>query len=151
MEVFMGRIRGLAYGALILGLACPVEAFEPTIQVTVSNPLKPLISGTTNLPDDTPLMVGINVAREDATNPGHIVYPLMGQAGVEVHGGHFTAGPFTNDGDPYDRGTYVVSVVISTLALPDKLKSILGEMGQKIGGPNVKGCERRGGRPLFRD
>jgi hypothetical protein len=25
------------------------------------------------------------------------------------------------------------------LALPDKLKPILGEMGQKIGGPNVKG------------
>ena len=71
-------------------------------------------------------------------HPGHIIYPLMGSSAVEVHGGRFTAGPFTNDGSPYDRGTYVVSVVISTGVLPDNVKPILGEIGQKLGGPNVK-------------
>jgi hypothetical protein len=136
--VSVGWIRGLACGALILGLAGPVKAFEPVIQVAVSTPSKPSISGTTNLPDGTPLMVSIEVAREDAMNPGHIIYPIMGQDAVAVHGGRFVAGPFTNGGSPYDRGTYIVSVVISSAALPDNVQPILGEMGEKMGGPNVK-------------
>ena len=134
----MRRITGLACGVLAFGLASPVMAFEPVIQVTVSNPSKPSISGTTNLPDGTPLMVTIEVPREDSMRPGHIIYPVMGQSAAAVHGGHFAAGPFTNDGSPYDHGTYIVSVVISTLALPDNVKPILGETGQKLGGPNVK-------------
>lgn len=134
----MRWITGTASGALIFGLASPVTAFEPVIQVTVSNPSKPSFLGTTNLPDGTPLMVTIQVAREDSMNPGRIVYPMMGQSAAVVHGGHFTAGPFTNHGDPYDRGTYIVSVVISTLALPDNVRLILGETGEKLGGPDVK-------------
>jgi hypothetical protein len=95
----MGWFRRLAFGALVLGLTGPVQAFEPVIQVDVSNPSKPSISGTTNLPDGTPLMVSIEVPREDALHPGHIIYPLMGENSVEVHAGHFTAGPFSNYGD----------------------------------------------------
>ena len=68
--------------AVALLLAKPAAAFEPVVQLTVSSPSKPVISGTTNLPDDTPLMVGIQVAREDAANPGHILYPLMGEQAV---------------------------------------------------------------------
>jgi hypothetical protein len=83
-------------------------------------------------------MVTIEVPREDSMHPGHIIYPLMGSKAVAVHDGHFTTGPFPNDGSPYDRGTYIVSVVISTLALSDNVKPILGETGQKLGGLNVK-------------
>ena len=134
----MRWIAGLACGALALGLASPVRAFEPVIQFTVSNPSKPLISGTTNLPDGTPLMINIQVSREDLMNPGHIIYPMMGSSAVDVHGGHFTGGPFTNYGSPYDRGTYVVSIVISLGVLPGSVKATLGETGEKLGGPNVK-------------
>jgi len=129
---------GLASGALAFGLTSPVSAFEPVIQFIVSDPSKPSISGTTNLPDGTPLMITILVPREDSMNPSRTIYPVMGQSAVGVRGGHFTAGPFTNDGSPYDRGTYIVSVVISLGALPDNVKPILGETGQKLGGPNVK-------------
>ena len=61
----MRWITGLACGAFVFGLASPVMAFEPVLQVTVSNPSEPSISGTTNLPDGTPLMVTIEVPRED--------------------------------------------------------------------------------------
>ena len=120
------------------GLSSPAVAFEPKIQVTISTPSKPSISGATNLPNDTPLMVTIEVPREDTDNPGHIIYPVMGQDAVTVHNGHYTAGPFSNGGSPYDRGTYIVSVAISTLALPDSVKPILGDTGEKLGGPYVR-------------
>ena len=128
----------LACAFFIIGFSNLAKAFEPKIQVTVYNPSKPLISGATNLPNETPLMVTIEVPREDTENPGHIIYPVMGQDAVTVHDGHYTAGPFNNGGSPYDRGTYIVSVVISTLALPDSVKPILGDTGEKLGGPYVK-------------
>jgi hypothetical protein len=126
----------LAVGALLFIQSA--AAFEPIIQLIVATPSKPVISGNTHLPDDTPLMVVVQVAREDAANPGHILYPFMGERPVVVHGHRFPAGPFSIDGSPYDRGTYIASVVISNLALPNSVKPILGDMGQKIGGPNVK-------------
>lgn len=131
-----GWLAGLSVGVLLFIKSA--AAFEPVIQLTVSGTSKPVISGTTNLPDDTPLMVSIQVAREDAAHPGHILYPVMGQQGVSVHDHHFSTGPFSMDGSPYDRGIYIANVAISNLVLPDSVKPILGDMGRKIGGPNVK-------------
>ena len=135
----MGRFQRLAFGAVILGLAGPVQAFQPLIQVTVSNPSKPLISGTTNLPDGTPLMIDITVPREDALSPGRIIYPLLGQQSVTV---------FTMAISPQDRSQIMVIPMIPAsilltlssriLPLPDSVKPVLGEIGEKMGGPNVK-------------
>ena len=132
------RLIGAACGVLFWGLASTAMAFEPLIQVSVSNPPRPMISGTTNLPDGTPLLVTVSMPRDDSMRPGHVIYPVMGQSAVDVQSGYFIAGPFSNDGSLYDRGTYIVSVVISTLALPDSVKPILGETREKLDGPNVK-------------
>jgi hypothetical protein len=124
-----------------MGFSGALSAFEPIVQVEISNPSKPTIAGTTNLPDGTPLMVTIEVARRDSANPDHIIYPMLDELKATVHDGHFEAGPFgsiyNKGGEPYDRGSYLVSVAISTGALPDNAAAILGEMGAKISGPNV--------------
>ena len=92
-------------------------------------------------------MVTIMVPREDAENPGLILYVPLDDRAVAVHDHKFSAGPFKMNGSSYDRGTYVVSVIIANFALPDSVMPVLGDIGEKMSGPNVK--EESAGALLF--
>jgi hypothetical protein len=103
-----------------------VLAFEPTMSVTSDNSLRPILFGTTNLPNGTQLMVALVKQR--------VGYAGMSQA--TVVGGHFATEQFTDDDRPLPPGEYLVDVQM-VLGQSDQVRAVIGDHGQNMSGPLV--------------
>jgi hypothetical protein len=122
----------LTKGTLLLMLAMmaalPAEAFEPTMDIFVENPLQPIFHGSTNLPDGSELM--LTLARSQSG--------YMAQSQMKVAGGHFTTEQFSADGAPLNPGHYKVEISMSMAALqPASVQAVIGSEGQKMTGKLV--------------
>jgi hypothetical protein len=139
--------------ASIINKASAVSPFVITMDTTLAGGRRPMISGTTNLPDGT--RVVIFLYRPFLPNPrarwaaglntcdgGCPLEPDDGDIGIEVKYGHFQAGPFSEDrhGKPLAAGTYsiVVRGILNYILQPPGVLSIVGLYGE-----NAKGAHGR--------
>jgi hypothetical protein len=84
------------------------------------------IFGTTNLPDETELIISL------AGNDYHSAYK------VKVADGNFSSKQFSFDGKPLVAGTYTVEVLMSSaLLLDDEIQKRIGKHGEMLTGPYV--------------
>jgi hypothetical protein len=119
--------------SLVLLLAfvapCSLFALDVSIAVKAEGGSKPVIVGTTNLPDDTELMITISRAAS----------AYSAQDTAHVSNGAFRVGPFTQGGAPLNPGIYKIEVSSPLASLqPSSVRSIIGADGSKMHGPLVK-------------
>jgi hypothetical protein len=131
MAVLIG---GLAL-AVALSLAAAEKAasadlIEPQfIVATFGPPGKPAIVGTTNLPDDTELMVSV-------TRPESGYHA---QDKVTVISGRFRTGQFSRGQSPLSAGTYSIEIVMPySFTQPESVRSIIGPKGERLTGKLVR-------------
>ncbi len=133
--------------AIIFAVAACVASFNEaratTFSISVAGDAFPIISGTTDLPDGTQVLVmikkpwmpdgqqriarGIPACDGDcfpADGPGH----LMGQI-VTVRQGRFSAGPFSFNDAPFRSGSYPIEISLS----PDPATSTVEQLKQQLG------------------
>lgn len=90
---------------------------------------KPIITGTTNLPDGIELM--ITIERPSSS--------YMAQAEGVVKSGMFKAGPFSQQGKSLNPGIYTLEVsTLLAMLQPPKTWPIIGNEGAKLKGRLVK-------------
>jgi len=88
-----------------------------TIALALQGGARPIVAGTTNLPEGTALIVSLS--RQEST--------YNGQAKATVVGGKFQAGPFSQKGGPLNAGKYLVWVSGSLAALqPASVQAVIG-------------------------
>jgi hypothetical protein len=107
----------------------PAYSFEPTMSIRVETPSRPIIYGTTTLPDGAKLLV--TLSRPESK--------YMAQDDVVVRSGQFRTSSFTQRGQPFNPGTYgvVVSMSLAELQSPE-VRAVIGSKGEKMTGPLVK-------------
>jgi hypothetical protein len=134
------------------------QPFAVAIETSVSGGARPIVTGTTNLPDGTELYIWLKKlwlpnAKErmnvGLSACGDDCFPFQTTSklpdgvglGVVVKNGHFSDGPFTDKGAALRPGTYVleVSVYFATLQ-PAYVRAIIGQLGENMTGPLVGGC-----------
>jgi hypothetical protein len=120
----------LAGVALLLLHATIATALEPKMKLAQSHVSgRPLIEGTTNLPDGIELMISL---RRKASN-------YMAQDKATVTNGAFRAGPFGQGNSDLNPGAYSVDISTAAVAFqPVSVKTVFGEKGEKLSGPLVK-------------
>jgi hypothetical protein len=139
--------------------AAASQPFVVAIKTTVSGGARPIVKGTTNLPDGTHLSIwlkqpwlpnakermsiGLCAVGDDCP------FPLVAtQTGtkkgldeVVVKNGQFNEGPFTDKGAALSPGTYVLEVSLTFAAdQPADVLAIIGPLGENMTGPLVGGC-----------
>lgn len=104
------------------------HALVVTMSAKSDGGTKPSISGVTNLPDGTDLM--LTITRRESS--------YSAQNKFKVVSGKFKSAPFTFGGEQLNPGLYkvVISTPIATL-LPASTWSVVGEQGEKMSGPLV--------------
>lgn len=118
----------LALAALALIVANRVFAFEPTMSLATDKSSRPIVFGTTNLPDGTQLMVLITKQ--------HGGYAA--ESKVTVAGGHFAREQFSDGGRPLGPGLYKIDVEMTLPGLQsDQVRAVVGDRGQKMSGALV--------------
>ena len=139
----------------------PVTVSQPfvvAIDASVSGGARPIVTGTTNLPDGTQLFivlqkpwlpnakerlaVGLPACADDCfplqTNS---TLPNGVSLGVVVKNGHFSDGPFTHRGAALPPGEYVLEVnVYYATDQPADVRAIIGPLGENMTGPLVDAC-----------
>jgi hypothetical protein len=137
-----------------VGRASAPQPFAVAIETSVSGGARPIVTGTTNLPDGTNLMVFL---RMDAANLSDTALSACGDIcsgrglsdgqfpvirGAVVMNGQFRDGPITYKGSALPSGTYVLE--ISTFPQPGfqppDVLAILGPRGENMTGPLVGAC-----------
>lgn len=124
------------------------EKFEVKLDVFAdTNNGKPIISGETNLPDGSELMISITTiaTKEELAELGlseeemeETRYTTHGQDKVIVKDGKFTSETFSKQGEKYDPNEYIVSVSMSLAQLQDEsVQKIIGSNGENMTGDNV--------------
>ena len=139
----------------------PVTVSQPfvvAVETSVSGGARPTVTGTTNLPDGTQLYiwlkkpwlpngkerlaVGLSACGDDC-------FPVQTNSklpdgvglGVVVKNGHFSDGPFTDNGAALRPGEYVLEVSSYFAATqPADVRAIIGPLGENMTGPLVGGC-----------
>ena len=133
--------------------------FVVEIQASVTGGLHPIVTGTTNLPDDAELIVtlsppwapnaqerlaaGLPACGGSACGPFRTDAKLPGSrwAGITVKGGRFRDGPFTDNGAALTPGKYVLEIsLVSDFQSSPNVRAILGPHGENTRGPLVNGC-----------
>jgi hypothetical protein len=114
--------------ALIAMAPHPAAAFDVTLGATVATPARPVVHGTTNLPDDTVLTVTVS-------RPGGGFTRTLA---VTVKDGGFTAGPFTRDGSDLNPGDYQLQVMMDMSAQPTSVRHVVGSHGMRMDGPLLR-------------
>jgi len=95
--------------------------------VTTTN--RPVIAGTTNLPDGTELMLTVSRKRSG----------YMGEAKVRILSGRFETKPFTNGDLPLLPGTYILEIGTPLEEFqPSVVQSVVGVHYSNLSGPLVK-------------
>jgi hypothetical protein len=96
---------------------------------TTGEPGRPIVSGKTNLPNGTVLMISIE---------GKSNY-YGGGARAIVENGRFSAGPLYNASSPMKPGTYSLEIVTPFVDLqPAEVRKIMGNAGANLAGPLVR-------------
>jgi RNA polymerase subunit RPABC4/transcription elongation factor Spt4 len=140
-------------------LAATSQPFVVAIEASISGGARPIVTGTTNLPNGTQLMIQLQKPwlpdgkeRLAAGLPacGDDCFPLQTNSklpdgvgfGVVVRNGHFSDGPFTdNKGAPLRPGKYVLEVSAYFAATqPGDVRATIGPLGENMTGPLVGGC-----------
>jgi hypothetical protein len=130
------------------------QPFVVAIEESVSEGARPIVSGTTNLPDGTQLTIlirkprlpnaeerlGVDLAAcGDDCSSSTATGTALG--GVAVKNGQFRDGPFTDKGDALSPGTYVLEIMIPEAASqPPGVLAIIGPRGENMTGPLVGAC-----------
>ncbi len=87
-----------------------------------------VINGSTNLPNETIIMVTISGIASD----------YSAQDRVSVSNGKFTAGPFSSAGYGLDGGKYTVEALMPNPAIqPESVRKIIGNEGERLSGNQV--------------
>ena len=124
------------------------------IDASVSGGARPIVTGTTNLPDGTHLSIELkkpwlpNAQERMAVGLaacGDDCFPLTTSGNllddVVVRNGQFSDGPFTDKGAPLRPGTYVLEVqIIGARDEPPEVLAIIGSRGENMTGPLAGGC-----------
>ena len=114
----------------------PISARQETMQGAVELTVvlngmevgKPIVSGQTNLPSQTSLMISID--SEDG---------FTAQAKAAVVGGRYQAGPFSDKGNGLKTGRYKANVMTPAMfTQPPSVQAILGKKGEKLTGSLVQ-------------
>jgi hypothetical protein len=126
------RKMAFALGALMVAAQAPYVPTAPQepilnveISVTTQGGGKPAFYGTTNLPDGFEAIAALGDGRR-----------ILAQDHIVVHAHHFTAGPFSQDGNPLPSATYRFSIESPLADLqPESVRKVIGENGSLIHGP----------------
>lgn len=126
----MNRYSLASFAALLLlSVAVPASALTVTMKTNVEGGDRPTIIGTTNLPDGITLMV--TVSRKASR--------YSAQSKVEVKGGVFRAGPFSQKEAALNPGSYELSVTTPLASFqPPHTWPVIGNEGARLQGPLVK-------------
>ena len=117
--------RSLLSFAVLLMTWAPVIAIEPTMNVFVEGPLRPIFHGSTNLPDASELILTLS-----RTESGY-----RAQSKVTVRAGHFATERFSSAGKPLNPGLYRIEVSMSVAAFqPKDVQAVIGDRGQAMTG-----------------
>jgi hypothetical protein len=155
-------------GAPVGGISTPLTGssasrpFTVSIETSVSGGVRPIVTGTTNLPDGMKLSIWLLKpwlpnARERAALRIFMCDQTLFDSGdctplsatkslpdyVVVKNGQFTDGPFTDNGTALSPGTYVLEIWVDFVAVgqqPPDVLAILGPHGENMTGPLVGGC-----------
>jgi len=120
---------GIALAAAAILVPRLAVAFEPYLNAIVLGTTRPLVSGETNLPDGSEIMVA--VARKET--------PFSAQAKAVVAGGRFKTEPFSDNGKDLAPGRYDVAITMNMAAeQPTAVQSVVGKHGEKLTGKLVK-------------
>jgi len=112
----------------------PAKPIDVTLKLTVelAEGNRPILRGTTNLPNGTHLMTSV------LRPPMHVVYPGWGswyEPRCIVQNGAFTSGPY----DPLSTGEYVADATMPFADLePASVQAIVGKLGEHLTGPLVR-------------
>ena len=125
-------MRNSILSSVIFVVASSAFALEARISITVSESSQPVISGTTNLPNDTDLMIEISRKKSN----------YSAQSIAKVVDGKFQAGPFSQYSSPLNPGNYEVQVLMPVAAVQSEaVKASIGSNGERLSGPLVKRFE----------
>jgi len=114
--------------ALAMTIAVAAQAIEPTMDVFIEGSLRPIIHGSTNLPDGSELIVSIS-RRESK---------YKAQSKVKVADGHFATERFSSKAQPLNPGRYKIEVSMSVAQLqPEQVQAVIGDRGQTMSGKLV--------------
>ena len=104
--------------------------------VIQGDPLKPTVTGRTNLPVGTKLTITLERAAS--------YYKAESEAAV-VADGCFSTAPFTQDNDPINPGQYNLSArMTASTEQPDAVRNLIGNRGENLSGPLVRSVPRLG-------
>jgi hypothetical protein len=155
ITLLAGALAGNAFGQ------APAGRFVVTIETSVSEGARPIITGKTNLPDGTKLDLWLLKpwlpnARERAALNTFMCDPTLFASrdctpltasgklpgdSVVVESGRFTYGPITDRGAPLSPGAYVLEVMANfVVEQPPNVRAIIGQHGENMLGPMVNGC-----------
>lgn len=101
---------------------------EPTIDLLIENPLRPIFHGKTNLPDGSELM--LTLSRPETL--------YMAQSKVTVNAGLFRTAQFSANNQPLNPGRYKITITMAIAYLqPHRVQEIIGDHGQRMRGKFV--------------
>jgi hypothetical protein len=141
--------------ASIGSVSSAAPPFVVTIEVSISGAARPIVIGTTNLPDGTLLWIAVNKpwlpdGRQRLASGlaacGDDCAPLTTAKGmadkVVVKNGRFTDGPFTDKGGALSPGVYILDIYgeASSLDQSAEVLAVIGEHGENLSGPLVATC-----------
>ena len=126
-------------GAISEPVSAPAEQRTPptekpgpivvTMSATTDGQAKPLVTGTTNLPEGTSLMV--TVSRRASS--------YAAQSKATVTSGTFQAGPFSQGESPLNPGRYTIEISTPIASLqPASVRDFIGAKGENLRGRLVK-------------
>lgn len=123
-----GRLRNVL-AVLCIFSATQASALDVAMSTKVLGGNKPVIVGTTNLPDGIELM--ITLQRKESN--------YMAQDKANVSGGSFQVGPFSQNGASLNPGTYTLEVSMPLANFqPPPTWPVIGKDGAKLQGPLAK-------------
>jgi hypothetical protein len=104
-------------------------ALTPTLTTAIENPVRPIVTGQTNLPDGTQLLLTISRAESR----------FEAQSKVKVVKGGFRSEQFSQKGADLNPGKYKLEIVMPVAAVQTpEVRAVIGTNGEKMSGPLVK-------------
>lgn len=115
----------------LCSLVCPglCLAINPSFQVAIDTPQRPVVMGLTNLPDGTALL--ITISRKQSS--------FRAQSTAKVMGGKFRSEQFSQKGKDLNAGEYKleVSMGVAQVQTP-QVRAVIGMEGEKMIGSLVQ-------------
>jgi hypothetical protein len=113
----------------LIFLVSPLLALNVSITTKFEGGNTPIVTGKTNLPDGTELIITISCKKSS----------YMAQDKVNVTGGSFSVGPFTQDGEALNPGIYAIEISSPNSQFqPQSVRDIIGREGNKLTGPYTR-------------